>query len=75
MKDIDKLRDKISRIWNHTELEMSDLSRTGLQKEISAISKIVDSIMDDLDSITTCHLCSKQVCTSCLNDMAKELDF
>ena len=75
MKDIDKLRDKISRIWNHTELEMSDLSRTGLQKEISAISKIVDSIMDDLESITTCHLCSKQVCTSCLNDMAKELDF
>ena len=75
MKDIDKLIDKISRIWNHTELEMSDLSRTGLQKEISAISKIVDSIMDDLDSITTCHLCSKQVCTSCLNDMAKELDF
>ena len=74
MKDIERIRNKISRIWNHTELEMSDLSRTGLQKELSAISKIVNNVMGDLDNITTCSMCSKQVCVSCINNMANELD-
>ena len=74
MKDIDKIRNKISRIWNHTELEMADLSRTGLQKELSAISNIVNDVMRDLDKITTCSMCSKQVCGKCINDMANELD-
>ena len=74
MKDIERIRYKISRIWNHTELEMSDLSRTGLQKELSAISKIVNNVMGDLDKITTCSMCSKQVFLSCINNMANELD-
>jgi len=73
MKDIEKIRNKISSIWNHTELEMSDLSKIGLQKELSAISYIVNSVMNDLDKITTCNVCSKDICSSCLDDMAKSI--
>tara|TARA_R100000234_G_scaffold116925_1_gene94625 strand:- start:7836 stop:8057 length:222 start_codon:yes stop_codon:yes gene_type:complete len=73
MKDIERIRDKVSMIWNHTELEMSDLSKIGLQKELSSISYIVNSIMNDLDKITTCHVCSKDICSSCLDDMAKSI--
>ena len=73
MKDIEKIRNKISSIWNHTELEMSDLSRIGLQKELSAISRIVNSVMSDLDKITTCNVCSNDICVSCLDDMAKSI--
>tara|TARA_R100001460_G_scaffold30415_3_gene60067 strand:+ start:961 stop:1188 length:228 start_codon:yes stop_codon:yes gene_type:complete len=74
MKDLDKLRNKISNIWNHTELEMDDLSRIGLKKELSAISNIVNDLMNDLDKISTCHICSKDICVSCLDDMAKSLN-
>ena len=71
MKDLEKLRNKISNIWNHTELEIDDLSRIGLKKELSAISNIVNDLMDDLDKITTCNVCSTDICVSCLDDMAK----
>lgn len=70
---LEKLRYKISNIWNHTELEMDDLSRTGLKKELSAISNIVNDLMDDLDKISTCNICSKDVCVSCLDNMAKSI--
>ena len=70
---LEKLRYKISNIWNHTELEMDDLSRIGLKKELSAISNIVNDLMDDIDKISTCHVCSKDICSSCLDDMAKSI--
>jgi len=72
MKDIEKIKNKISGIWNHTELEMADLSKTGLRKESSAISNIVNDVLADLEDLKSCSLCEYDVCESCSEEMETE---
>ena len=44
------IRSKISAIWNHTELEIEDLSRDCLKDDMKKISNIVNDLILDVDT-------------------------
>lgn len=71
--EVNKIQNKISNIWNYTELEMGDFSTVGLKKHLDAISEIVNDVLFDLESLNTCTVCQTGVCDACLDDMAKEM--
>lgn len=70
---INHIQNKITDIWSYTELEMSDFSNSGLRKHLSAISGIVNDVLDMIDEFEPCHLCSGKICTDCMDDMAEKL--
>ena len=49
--EVNKIQNKISNIWNYTELEMGDFSTVGLKKHLNAISEIVNDVLFDLESL------------------------
>lgn len=71
--NINKIQNKITDIWNYTELDMSDFSSVGLKKHLSRISEIVNDVLCDLEELNTCTVCQTNICEECLDDMAKEL--
>jgi len=71
--EVNTIQNKISNIWNYTELEMSDFSTVGLKKHLDAISEIVNDVLFDLESLNTCTVCQTVVCDTCLDDMAREM--
>jgi|3_EtaG_2_1085321.scaffolds.fasta_scaffold24193_3 hypothetical protein len=51
LESLEKLQNKLTNIWNHTELEMDDFSTTGLKKELNKISNIVNDLVGDSENI------------------------
>tara|TARA_R100000329_G_C7611123_1_gene216873 strand:- start:904 stop:1134 length:231 start_codon:yes stop_codon:yes gene_type:complete len=74
MKDLKNLQKKITSIWDYTELELSDFSASGLRKQLSSISNIVNDVLNDLDQYKSCSLCEHSICNDCLDDMAQEFE-
>ena len=74
MKQVQQIQNKITSIWNLTELEMSDFSTVGLRSHLSKISDIVNDVLCDLEELNTCTVCQTEVCDNCLYDMAKEME-
>ena len=72
MKDLNKIADKITSIWNYTELEMSDFSTLGLKKHLEKISDIVNDVLCEIEELKLCSVCNSEVCEPCLEDIAKE---
>tara|TARA_Y100000592_G_scaffold29172_1_gene46536 strand:- start:262 stop:528 length:267 start_codon:yes stop_codon:yes gene_type:complete len=70
--NIQNIQNKVTNIWNYTELEMSDFSSSGLRKHLSKISDIVNDVLSDLQELNTCTVCQTDVCEDCLDDMAQE---
>ena len=73
MKQLNTIQNKLTDIWSYTELEMSDFSNTGLKKHLAKISEIVNDVLYDLEELNTCTVCQTNVCSTCLDDMAKEI--
>jgi hypothetical protein len=76
------LRNKISNIWQHTEMELDDLSRSGLKKQLYAVSREVNDLVVEISTEIetsrnyTCSSCeSDQVsmCEPCLNEMEQKI--
>jgi len=74
MKDLQKIKNKVTSIWSYTELETGDFSRSGLQKHINEISNIVNDVLGDLEELQNCSLCSYEVCDSCSDGLAEGLN-
>lgn len=71
---ITEIQNKLTNIWNYTELEMSDYSTTGLKKHLAKISEIVNDVIVDLEEFKTCSMCQYNLCEECMDDIAEELD-
>ena len=69
---VKKIKDKVMSIWNHTEMEMDDLSKAGIKKHIDKISDIVNELIDDIEELKTCSVCSYEVCDTCVDGMEKQ---
>ena len=74
MKDLKKIKDKVTSIWSYTELEMGDFSKAGLKKHIEKISSIVNDVLVDLDQVTVCTVCNYDVCNTCSDEMEKQME-
>ena len=68
------IKNKVTSIWNYTEMETSDYSKVGLKKHIEKISEIVDDVIGDIEELKSCSLCNYELCDSCVDDMASEMD-
>ena len=73
MKDLKKIRDKVTSIWSYTELEIGDFSKSGLHKHLREISSIVDEILTDMDQLNTCSVCNYEICDKCIKEMERNL--
>jgi len=71
MKDLKKIRDKVTSIWSYTELEIGDFSKSGLHKHLTEISTIVNEILNDMDRLNVCSLCNYDICDKCMKEMEK----
>lgn len=67
-----KIKNKITSIWNHTEMEMDDLSRAGIRKHIMKISDIVNELIADIEELKTCTVCDYEVCDTCMDGMNEQ---
>lgn len=71
-----EIKNKITSIWNHTEIEMDDLSRAGIRKHVMKISDIVNELITDMEElkkeIKTCTVCSYEVCDACMDGMNEQ---
>jgi hypothetical protein len=72
MKELEKIKKELSKVFYYTELEMSDFSSIGLQKHISKISEIVNGVLCDLDNLKTCTVCNYEMCDDCLEDLDED---
>lgn len=72
------LRNKISNIWQHTEMEVDDLSRSGLKKQLVAVSRDINDLVVEIStrikssSDYICPYCQSDefsACEPCLEDM------
>ena len=72
--NIKLIEDKIQRIWQYTEMEISDLPSFQLKEHLSSVSEIVNDVLFDLSRLKEqeCSVCSNKICTPCLLDMEKE---
>ncbi|MDP7608505.1 MAG: hypothetical protein QF814_02105 [Candidatus Marinimicrobia bacterium] len=90
-KELNTLKDmrhQLTSIWNHTELEMDDVSRFEIIAELSKASSVVSNllgVMDkELDRLIerdaqvikkVCSHCQSEkitICESCLDEMAND---
>ena len=84
-KDIKRLKDlrqKVSNIWRHTEMELDDLSRAGLKKQLFAVSRDINDLVVELSTEIetskgyTCSHCESDevsVCEPCLDNMEEKI--
>ena len=61
-----ELRNKISNIWQHTEMELDDLSRSGLKKQLYAVSREVNDLVVEIS--TEIETSRYYTCSSCESD-------
>lgn len=82
------MRHQLTSVWNHTELEMDDISKYEIVSELAKASSIVNNILGlmdkELDRLilrdaqTMTKICSHceaekiTICESCLQEMANE---
>tara|TARA_R110002020_G_scaffold38994_3_gene116651 strand:- start:297 stop:521 length:225 start_codon:yes stop_codon:yes gene_type:complete len=69
---LSKLNAMIYSIYNNTEMDIDDLSKLGLKKNIKAISSKVESILKEIQNLKSCTICSYEVCDECDDEMAKQ---
>ena len=82
-KEVERLRNKISNMWTHTEQDLDDLSKVGLKKQIGHISQDINELVGDIshqiESFKNPQVCSHcetdqvSVCEPCLEDMEEKL--
>ncbi len=69
---LSKLNAMIYSIYNNTEMDIDDLSKLGLKKNIKAISSKVESILKEIQNLKSCTICSYEVCDECVDEMAEQ---
>ena len=70
-----ELQSKITKIWNHTELDLSNASKEFLLEELVNIGNIVNDIVDKWDEFKICSACGGdklEICEPCIIDMSKQ---
>lgn len=77
LMELEALRNLVSRIWGHTELETSSVSKRFLLKELSKISELVEDAVIRIDSVIV-NVENRKVCSSCethyaCNDCLEEM--
>ena len=69
---LSKLNAMIYSIYNNTEMDIDDLSKLGLKKNIKAISRKVEAILEEIQNLKSCTVCSYEVCDACMNGMNEQ---
>lgn len=67
-----KINAMVYSIYNNTEMDIDDLSKLGLKKNIKAISDKVEIILKEIQNLKSCTICSYEVCDECDDEMAKQ---
>jgi|TARA_R110002020_G_scaffold73987_1_gene189649 hypothetical protein len=74
LTEFKKIRNNLTKIWHHTELDVDTLSKTGLRQQLEFISDIVNDLVCDMDTEVDrlvkrdIESGKKYVCTHCQTD-------
>ena len=67
-----KINAMVYSIYNNTEIDIDDLSKLGLKKNIKAISDKVEIILEEIQNLNSCSICNYEICDTCMNGMEKQ---
>ena len=67
-----KINAMIYSIYNNTEMDIDDLSKLGLKKNIKAISDKVEIILEEIQNLNSCSICNYEICDTCMDGMEKQ---
>ena len=67
-----KINAMVYSIYNNTEIDIDDLSKLGLKKNIKAISDKVEIILEEIQNLNSCSICDYEICDTCMNGMEKQ---
>ena len=67
-----KINAMVYSIYNNTEMDIDDLSKLGLKKNIKAISDKVEIILKEIQNLKFCSICSYEVCDKCDDEISKQ---
>tara|TARA_R100000742_G_C4178860_1_gene14664 strand:- start:273 stop:503 length:231 start_codon:yes stop_codon:yes gene_type:complete len=70
---LSKINAMVYSIYNNTEMDIDDLSKLGLKKNIKTISKKVEAILKEIQNLKSCTVCNYDVCGDCLDEMEKQM--
>jgi len=74
LAEFKKIRNQLTKIWHHTELDIDNLSKTGLRQQLEFISDIVNDLVCDMDTEVDrlvkrdIESNKKYICTQCQAD-------
>tara|TARA_R100000742_G_C4213708_1_gene39373 strand:- start:36 stop:260 length:225 start_codon:yes stop_codon:yes gene_type:complete len=69
---LSKINAMVYSIYNNTEMDIDDLSKTGLKKNIKAISNKVEAVLKEISNLKSCTICSYEVCDECVDEMTEQ---
>ena len=67
-----KINAMVYSIYNNTEIDIDDLSKLGLKKNIKAISDKVEIILEEIQNLNSCSICDYEICDTCMDGMEKQ---
>ena len=69
---LSKINAMVYSIYNNTEMDIDDLSKVGLKKNIKAISNKVEAVLKEISNLKSCTICSYAVCDECADEMTEQ---
>ena len=70
---LSKINAMVYSIYNNTEMDIDDLSKLGLKKNIKAISNKVETILKEISNLKSCTICNYEICDKCIKEMERNL--